>query len=335
MAQGSTIAGVGILIDNAGDDIYQAHRRVQGHALGGIGVVIDRSGDDSYRCVMWGQGIGAPLGFGLLDDVSGSDYYFAGGVYRDSYPETPGLEGWGQGVGAGIRQVANGGVGVLLEGGGDDTYEFDYLAHGGGYWCALGFLRDFGGNDKHLGSTEKSFNGGQRTEPEYQRFGNGWGCHYAMGFLFEDGGNDVYRGAIMGLGFGWDCSLGCLCDFGGNDRYDASGGTVEGNGAQASTGILFDYDGDDVYVGYGQGYAQSGISYHPLPYCGGNFSFVVDYGGKDEYGCEADNNSITQRGWAGGFIVDRPSTAEAATIAAEARAAEETARKSDSDTDSR
>ena len=318
VAQGSTIAGVGVLIDCAGSDVYQAHRRVQAHALGGVGLLLDGGGNDSYRCVMWGQGIGAPLGFGLLDDAGGEDYYYAGGAYRDSYPETPGLEGWGQGVGAGIRQVANGGVGVLLDGGGDDTYEFDYLSHGGGYWCSLGFLRDFGGNDKHHGSTEKSFGGGQRSEPEYQRFGCGWGCHYAMGFLFDDSGNDSYRGWIMGLGMGWDCALGALCDFGGNDRYDASGGTVEGNGSQASTGILYDYDGDDAYEGYGQGYASSGISYHPLPYCGGNFSFVVDFGGKDAYGCEADNNGITERGWAGGFIVDRPRDDELKQLRAKA-----------------
>jgi hypothetical protein len=312
VAQGSALVGVGILIDGGGNDIYQAARRVQAHAIGGLGILVDRGGDDQYRCVMWGQGFGGPLGFGMLDDISGDDYYYAGGVYRDSYPETPGYEGWAQGVGAGIRQVADGGIGVLLDGSGDDVYEFDYLSHGGGYWCGLGFLRDFAGNDQHLGSTKKMYNGAPRGQPDYQRFGCGWGCHYAMGFLFDDSGNDVYRGTIMGLGFGWDCSLGVLCDFGGNDRYDATGNTVQGNGAQASMGILYDYDGDDEYVGYGQGYASPSISYHHLPQCGGNFSFVVDYGGNDQYGCGAQNNSITQRGWAGGFIIDRPRTDETA-----------------------
>ena len=42
---------------------------------------------------------------------------------------------------------------VLLDGGGDDTYEFDYISHGGGYWFAAGFARDFGGNDQRLGAT--------------------------------------------------------------------------------------------------------------------------------------------------------------------------------------
>jgi hypothetical protein len=311
VAQGSGLGGIGILLDFAGDDVYQGLRRVQGQALGGLGLLVDYAGNDDYRGAMWTQGFGGPLGFGLLDDVAGKDHYYTGGLYPDSYPETPGLEGWGQGVGAGLRQAGCGGLGVLLEGAGDDVYEFDYLSHGGGYWCGVGFLRDFGGNDQHLGSTNKSYSGGQRTEPEYQRFGNGWGCHYAVGFLFDDRGNDVYRGRIMGVGFGWDCAVGYLCDFAGDDRYEATGSTTQGNGAQASLGVLFDYDGDDVYVGYGQGYASPSISYHNLPGCGGNFSFVVDYGGEDNYGCGAQNNSYNQRGAGGGFLIDRPRNTEA------------------------
>jgi hypothetical protein len=262
---------------------------------------------------MWAQGFGGPLGFGLLDDVSGNDHYYGGGMWRDSYPETPGYEGWSQGVGAGLRQVANGGIGVILDGSGDDVYEFDYLSHGGGYWCAVGFARDFGGNDKYIASTNQMYNGTQRGEAQFQRFGNGWGCHYALGFMFDDEGDDYYRGAIMGMGFGWDCSVGVLCDFGGNDKYDAPGSTMQGVGAQASLGVLFDYDGNDEYIGYGQGYAASSISYHTLPGCGGNFSFLVDYGGEDNYGCGAHNNSYNQRGSSGGFLIDRPrrqSTAE-------------------------
>jgi hypothetical protein len=312
VAQASAIAGVGILVDQGGSDVYTGRRRVQSHALGGLGILIDRGGDDQYCCTMWGQGFGGPLGFALLDDVRGNDHYFAGGAYADSYPETPGLEGWGQGVGAGIRQVANGGIGVLLDGSGDDVYEFDYLSHGGGYWFGSGFLRDFAGNDKHLGSTEKAYGGGKRSQPEYQRFGNGWGCHFAMGFLFDDAGDDVYRGWIMGTGFGWDCSIGVLADFCGNDRYEANGSMLQGNGAQASMGVLFDYGGNDTYTSQSQAYAAPGISYHPLPDCGGNFSFVIDYGGKDDYGCKASNNAITQRGWAGGFLIDRPRAGEIA-----------------------
>jgi len=294
------------LIDMAGDDRYHGLRRVQGQALGGVGILIDRGGKDDYHAAMWAQGFGAPLGFGVLDDLAGDDHYYCGGMWRDSYPETPGYEGWGQGVGAGIRQVANGGIGVILDGGGNDVYEYDYFAHGGGYWLGVGFARDFGGNDRRLGPTQTAYDGGQRAEPLFDRFSCGFGCHYATGFCFDDDGDDTYGGTIMGLGFAWDCSDGMLFDFGGNDRYEATGGYTQGNGAQAGLGLLLDYGGDDTYLGYGQAYASPGISYHRLPGCGGNFSFVIDYGGHDNYGCGAQDNSYSQRGAAGSFLVDRP-----------------------------
>jgi hypothetical protein len=311
VAQASCLAGAGILIDYAGDDVYIGLRRVQGQAFGGLGILVDHAGNDRYRGAMWTQGMGSPLGFGMLADLDGEDHYYTGGLYICSYIDdedspTPGYEGWGQGVGAGPRSVASGGIGVILDGGGDDVYEFDYLSHGGGYWMGIGFARDFGGNDQRLGATLKTYSGGERTQRRYQRFGTGFGCHYAAGFCFDDAGDDAYYGTIMGVGHAWDCSIGALCDFGGNDRYESTGSTTQGNGSQASLGILFDYDGDDQYKGNNQGYASSGISYHTLPNCGGNFSFVVDYGGEDTYGCKAKNNSYNQRGSSGGFLIDRP-----------------------------
>ena len=305
VAQASAVAGVGILIDYKGSDRYKAFRRAQGQALGGLGILIDKEGNDDYHAALWAQGLGNPLGFGLLDDLQGNDHYYCGGMWPDSYPETPGCEGWGQGVGGGIRQVASGGIGVILDGAGDDVYEFDYLSHGGGYWCGVGFARDFGGNDQRL-ITRKAYDGGPRQQPVFQRFGCGWGCHYSLGFCFDDGGNDLYEGTIMGSGMAWDCSMGVLCDFAGNDKYQSTGGLTQGTSQQMGFGILFDYDGDDQYDGYGQGYAATGQTYHPMPDCGGNFAFLADYGGKDKYGSGAQNNCYLQRGMQGGFLIDRP-----------------------------
>jgi hypothetical protein len=160
-------------------------------------------------------------------------------------------------------------------------------------------------NDQRL-ITRNSYTGGQRTESRFQRFGIGWGCHYALGFCFDDAGDDIYEGTIMGTGMAWDCSMGVLCDFDGNDQYKATGGLTQGTGAQMGFGVLFDYNGDDVYLGYGQGYASPSLSYHPLPECGGNFGFCIDYGGDDKYGCGARNNCYIQRGSIGGFLIDRP-----------------------------
>ena len=316
VAQGTSLAGVGILIDYAGNDRYTGIRRVQGTAVGGVGILIDRAGKDDYHAAMWAQGVGGPLGFGLLDDLQGADHYYCGGQWRNSYyPETPGMEGWGQGAGEGIRQVANGGIGVILDGAGDDVYEFDYLSHGGGYWCGLGFARDFGGNDQRL-IARTSYNGGPRTQTSFQRFGCGWGCHYALGFCFDDAGNDIYEGSIMGSGMAWDCSMGILCDFAGNDQYKATQGLTQGTGAQMGFGVLFDYLGEDVYEGYGQGYASTNLTYHDPQSCGGNYGWLVDYGGKDKYGCGAQDNCFIQRGDVGGFLIDRPRKDEIEATAA-------------------
>ena len=332
VAQGSALCGVGILVDMDGDDYYGGVRRVQGHALGGLGMLIDKNGRDQYHAALWAQGFGAPLGFGLIEDAHGDDTYYCGGWAFDGYDETPGYDGWGQGIGAGLRQIACGGMGVLLDGDGDDVYEYDYMGHGGGYWAGLGIARDFAGNDTRYGGTRKMYDGSPRGERMYQRFGCGFGCHYAIGFCFDDSGNDVYGGTIMGMGMGWDLGVGYLCDVGcGDDFYNGTGSQIEGYGMQAGTGVLFDYGGDDSYVARGgcQGTAPSGVNpdYHRLPECGGNFAFLVDYGGVDKYSCNAPNNAETQRGGKGGFLIDRPLPEEYEQMKAEYEAAQ--ARRSD------
>jgi len=138
MAQASCLGGAGILVDHSGDDRYSGFRRVQGQAFAGIGLLLDRDGNDQYHGAMWTQGMGCPLGFGMLADMDGRDNYYTGGHFICSYADdednpTPGYEGWGQGVGAGLRSVASGGIGVMLDGGGDDIafYEIDLNAAGG------------------------------------------------------------------------------------------------------------------------------------------------------------------------------------------------------------
>ncbi|MCL2305812.1 MAG: hypothetical protein FWC43_10760 [Planctomycetaceae bacterium] len=324
IAQGSTIGGAGILIDYSGNDKYRAIKRGQGTALMGVGLLLDKGGDDQYRAALFGQGLGHPGGFGVLEDCSGNDKYYIGGLYLNSYQgEQPGYDGWGQGIGAGIRDCSNGGIGMLLDGGGDDTYEYDFFAHGGGYWFGVGVARDFGGDDKRLGATLLDYYGKPRSQARSQRFCCGFGCHYALGFLFDDFGNDSYDGTIMGVGMAWDLSAGFLCDFAGNDRYEAKGNMTQGVGAQAGIGVLFDYDGNDVYMGSSHGYAASSMSYHDPKDAGSNFSFLIDYGGNDTYGARGvTNNTYIQRGGSGGFLIDRPFDTE---VAAEKAAAEKAA----------
>lgn len=314
VAQGSAIGGAGILIDNGGDDTYLSFLRGQGHAICGLGMLIDRSGADDYHAAMLAQGLGNPGGFAVLLDKSGNDHYYVGGYFPDSYEEHPGYDGWGQGLGAGIRQVACGGIGLLLEGEGDDTYEYDYFAHGGGYWMGIGLIRDFAGDDKRPAATSREYNGGPRQQGIWQRFSCGFGCHYALGYCFDDRGNDTYNGTIMGSGMGWDLAAGFLVDFDGDDMFTATQGLTQGCGAEGSIGVIMEYRGNNTYYGASQGYAGGNLTYHSAMDCGANFSFVVDHGGKDVYGNNAQNNTMSQSGMPTGFIIDRPTATELAEM---------------------
>jgi len=123
-----------------------------------------------------------------------------------------------------------------------------------------------------------------------------------VGFLIDDAGDDVYGGDIVGLGFAWDIGVAGIMDFGGNDHYLMSDGA---RGNEASLGFLFDHGGDDTYGGRSFGTTAAKASYHPMPDCGGNFSFSINISGKDNYGVESLNDVDQESGWAGGFFIDR------------------------------
>ncbi len=288
VCQGTGLAGIGILVDAAGDDTYKGDRRAQGSAVAGIGLLIDTKGNDTYSVNLFGQGYGGMLGIGILEDANGNDRYTAGGKYDEPYQEPPHYykHAWSQGCGSGFRGVSNGGLGIMLDGGGDDTYEADYFSTGG-YWFAAGLSRDFSGNDTR-----------QPLTHNFSRYGFGYACHYAIGLLYDDTGNDTYNGTLGIQGFGWDIGTAALVDFSGNDHYTA---TISGQGfaCQGSWALLIDGDGSDIYTGGNPGTTQGipgPLEYHPENMIGGNFSILIDSGkGIDSFSCGARQNIINQR----------------------------------------
>jgi len=54
--QGGALLGISMLIDVAGDDVYDAKDIAQGSAVGGVGILIDFSGNDRYRGLRRVQG---------------------------------------------------------------------------------------------------------------------------------------------------------------------------------------------------------------------------------------------------------------------------------------
>jgi hypothetical protein len=271
-AQGSGILGTGVLIDAAGDDVYRAYGSSQGYGLFGtglladlggndryeltvegqgaaefgVGLLFDLAGDDAYRIVSGGQGFGGVgNGIGTLVDVAGNDSYDAepdsAKAYRpDDHSQLKVNYSYAQGAAAGRRGDLEdghswaGGVGTLLDLGGNDAYRSGNWSAGSGYWYGIGWLYDASGDDLYSASV----------------FSLAAGAHFCIGALVDEKGNDHYEGygdSHTGMAFGHDFTVALLYDGGGNDtyRYGADG---FGFAINMSLAMLVDAGGDDTYV---------------------------------------------------------------------------------------
>ncbi len=239
LTQGAAHFGVGVLLDAAGNDRYECYTSGQGSADWGIGLLVDRSGDDSYRCFSMAQGYGGTKGYGLLLDVSGSDQYIADDQTLD-FPSPQSDKhnvSMAQGAGNGRRadytdgHSLAGGIGILIDGAGNDTYSCGVFGQGVGYWYGLGILSDGGGDDMYEGVW----------------YVQGASAHFAVGVLEDVSGDDRYTATMnMAQGAGHDFSLGWLVEFGGNDVYRAPNLSLGGGNANG-IGIFWDASGDDRY----------------------------------------------------------------------------------------
>lgn len=231
-SQGAAILGVGVLLDLAGDDRYTADSHAQGAALYGVGLLIDAAGDDRYAVSALGQGAGMANGLGVLRDVAGNDVYTATGGTPTNYGTAGLTDAWAQGVARGVRGLAPAGIGVLVDHGGDDSYDAGSFAQGGAYYRGVGQLLDMGGDDTLLGS----------------RYNAGWGAHGGVGRFFDAAGADRYdsRQAVA-AGLAWDYSLAQFHDALGDDFYRL-GSFSYGSAAHSAVGWFVDAGGDDTYI---------------------------------------------------------------------------------------
>ncbi len=281
LGQASAVFGGGVLFDLAGDDRYSGGRFVQGSALFGVALLADFAGDDEYAAALFGQGVGLTQGVGALADLGGDDYYRCGGRYQSSY-RTPGVfRGSGQGLGIGFRHRASGGVGILLEGGGEDQLEAGNFAQGTGYFFGLGVLRSFGNdNDLYRGA----------------RYGQGSAAHSALGIMLEDGGDDRYLSTFGGviLGAAWDLAAAIFEDRAGDDRYGRQPLRFSvGSAAHTGFALFSDRGGRDVYYVDGINNVWDAGSEEKI-----NLGLFLDTGGdRDRYeGATSGRNNTSRRG---------------------------------------
>lgn len=277
ITQGGTAFGVGVLVDSAGDDRYECYVNAQGGADWGIGLLIDRAGNDRYHCFSMAQGYGGTKGYGLLLDVDGNDTYIAEEQVLDfPSPQTDKHNvSMAQGAGYGRRadytdgHSLAGGIGVLVDGAGNDRYSCGVFGQGVGYWYGLGILSDGSGDDVYEGVW----------------YVQGASAHFAIGILEDTSGDDRYVATMnMAQGAGHDFSLGWLIELGGNDVYRAPNLSLGGGNAN-SIGIFWDAAGDDRYevqpsITLGRSNIGTRGSLRERALCLGLF---CDTGGKDTY----------------------------------------------------
>lgn len=289
LSLGCGIAGVGVFSDAFGSDLYQSQMMSQGYGAFGIGMVVDAKGDDFYDLPLYGQGMGRTEGIGILVDRAGRDVYRAGGSALNSPLFSDVHYSFAQGMGMGFREDTggiSGGVGMLLDGGGDDAYLAETYAQAASYWFGLGVLWDRDGHDQYSA----------------YHYAQSSAMHLTAAYLFDLAGDDAYSLKFgAGHAIGHDYGVAVLFDRAGNDVYaarDSNPSTGNANGL----GIFVDAAGDDRYAGPpGRGNAARGT---------GSLGLFVDMSGQDKYreGLGDGSASVTDS-WGIGFDFESPKIA--------------------------
>ena len=245
-AQGFGFFGTGLLADLDGADTYRLGTSGQGAGFWGVGLLFERDGDDLYEMDGIAQGYGGIGGVGTLVDRAGNDVYRAATDSREvprpdyshsaEYVNATGGQGSGMGRRGDISDghAWAGGLGTLLDLGGDDEYLSGNWSLGSGYWYGMGFVYDKAGDDVYRATT----------------FSIASGAHFCVGGLFDESGDDTYEGladARTGMGFGHDFTVAVLFDRAGNDTY-RFGWEGIGDAINTSQAFFVDGGGDDTYV---------------------------------------------------------------------------------------
>ncbi len=278
---GSASFGVAMLQDKQGDDVYEAYGDAQGYGKFGIGILEDMAGDDRYYGFTQVQGCGLTGGVGALIDRAGKDTYVANDTVID-FPSPQSDKhnvSMAQGAGYGVRSdyltghSLSGGVGLLYDQGGDDSYDCAVFGQGTGYWESVGMLWDDAGDDVYHGMW----------------YVQGAAAHFAVAYLEDIAGNDKYHAEMnMAQGAGHDFSTGTLIDRAGNDSFRAPNLSL-GAGNANGIGVFVDALGDDTYessgITLGKAAESTLGSMRERAICLGVF---LDLDGKDTYPAMAD-----------------------------------------------
>lgn len=283
-SQGYAHQGVGVLFDDGGRDSYLAEDVAQGAGQFGIGLLVDLGNDgDVRRSSRASQGFGYVAGVGVLFDAGGDDQYEChpdhGGNPAYIAPQMPGRANasFCQGAGLGFRvkderHSLAGGVGVLVDVDGADSYRAGVYGQGVGYWQGFGLLADQAGADQY----------------DAFYYAQGASAHFGVGYLADGGpGSDTFNqklaGETMVLGAANDFSVAVFVNEQGDDVY-ALPGRAAGIASCGSVSLFVDNAGTDTYSSVSGSAAGLALSQA----CGQNTNVTstaifLDVGGQDNW----------------------------------------------------
>jgi len=210
--------GVGVLRDLAGDDEYRADVIAQGSgAWLGVGVLADAEGDDTRDGARFVQGAPTSFAVGVLLDDRGADTYNAGGRASEHT------------LGSG----ASYGVGVMVEGGGDDHYHAPDYSLGSGDANGYGLFIDVAGMDEYDAATASRALGFAEENMDAEE-GDSRLVQPTVGLFIDAAGQDTYaRRAAEEAGIGNDATWSVR----GSGPFEMGAG-VDGEGIVALDGVL-------------------------------------------------------------------------------------------------
>jgi len=267
-AFGAGLGGAGILLDAGGNDRYTGVVFGEGAAMFGLGLLLDAGGDDMYEAELHAQGFGSVKGVGALLDAGGKDRYQAGRTYPVAGQTGERALACAQGCGLGVRPIAPGGVGILADAQGADTYTADPYCQGAGWWYGGGLLFDRAGDDQYQGGP----------------YSQGSGGFLALGYLLDETGDDRYGMGERGQGFGLERGIGMLCDAAGDDGYTADR-LAQGAAMSSGIALALDLSGQDSYV-----CREDGQGFVPRGDAPGTVALLGDGAGSDSYVGRDRNN---------------------------------------------
>lgn len=130
--RGMISGGIGLLLDDDGDDVYEGGHFTQGGGYAyGWGILVDRRGDDRYIGSRYAQAFSAHQALGYLEDHAGNDRYTTrhGVAQSCSWDQT---------------------VTVFIDRAGDDLYEGGgFFSQGASAHNGIALFLDYGGDDRY------------------------------------------------------------------------------------------------------------------------------------------------------------------------------------------